>query len=232
MIALTDFHTHILPGVDDGSDSLERSLAMLQKEREHGLRRVVLTPHFYPVQDSPERFLRRRSDAFARLQDAVGEDGPELILGAEVYYFSGIGDCDALSELTIGKKRFMLVEMPFASWTDTMFRDLENLYIKQNIVPIMAHLDRYIRPLSSGKIFRRLESMPVMVQANAEFFTNRSTSNWAMKLLRAGKIHLLGSDCHNTGSRAPNLGPALELIQTRLGESALETIEENEEQVL
>ena len=80
MFTTTDFHSHILPGIDDGSDSLETSLAMLRMEAEQGISRVVATPHFYPRYDSPEHFLKRRAEAEAVLREAMRKEPglPEL----------------------------------------------------------------------------------------------------------------------------------------------------------
>ena len=58
---MIDLHSHILPGVDDGSESVEMSCAMLNELQKQGVETVVATPHFYPQQDTPERFLRRRA---------------------------------------------------------------------------------------------------------------------------------------------------------------------------
>ena len=72
----TDFHSHILPEIDDGSSSVEESLAMLQAERDQGIQSVVATPHFYAHHDSPERFLKRRAAARQRLLGgSAGEYG-------------------------------------------------------------------------------------------------------------------------------------------------------------
>ena len=92
MKACADFHSHILPCVDDGSHSVEESLQMLRMEAEQGVTHVVLTPHFYAKHDSPERFLQRRAAAWETLQAAMaGEEGlPQITLCAEVYYFPGI----------------------------------------------------------------------------------------------------------------------------------------------
>ena len=60
MTPMTDFHTHILPGVDDGSPSVEDSLAMLRKEAEQDVWQVLATPHFYANVDSPDSFLQKR----------------------------------------------------------------------------------------------------------------------------------------------------------------------------
>ena len=61
MEKVIDFHSHILPGIDDGSASVEQSIAMLRMEAEQGIDHVVATPHFYPQYDTPEHFLRKRA---------------------------------------------------------------------------------------------------------------------------------------------------------------------------
>ena len=64
----------------------------------------------------------------------------------------------------------------------------------------------------------------MLVQANASFFLNKQTRRMALRLLRSDRIQLLGSDCHDLQKRAPNLGPALQLIEKHLGTDALEQI--------
>lgn len=230
MQSIIDFHSHILPGIDDGSRSVEESLALLQMEAEQGIRHVVATPHFYPQRDNPERFLQRRAKAEGLLRDAMAGQAnmPRLSIGAEVYYFNGMSDSEVISELTIDKNRCILIEMPRAPWTDAMYRELEALYVKRGLLPVVAHVDRYISRFHTHGIFRRLENLPVFVQANAEFFLERATSRMALRMLKKGAIHLLGSDCHNLTDRSPNLGAALELIQQRLGSDALEHIHYHE----
>lgn len=232
--SIRDFHSHILPNMDDGSGSVEESLAMLRMEAEQGIRHVIATPHFYPHEDTPDRFLRRRAEAGALLRRAMSEQQglPVLDFGAEVYYFPGMSDSEMLSRLTIGEKGCILIEMPLSSWTPQMYRELEWIYTKQNLIPVIAHLDRYIRPLGSREILRRLEALPVLVQANAGFFLRRGTAAFAMKLLQERRIHILGSDCHNLTDRAPNLGAAVQAIEWRLGSEALLWIREQEEELL
>ena len=72
--------------------------------------------------------------------------------------------------------------------------------------------------------FLRLADLPVLVQANGEFFLERRTAGMALRMVKAGQIHLLGSDCHNLSDRKPNLGPAVEKIRRRIGEDALRRI--------
>lgn len=224
---VTDFHSHILPNVDDGSASIEASLTMLRMEVEQGIEHVIATPHFYPQRDNPDRFLERRDRAIAKLREAMGADEnlPAITLGAEVYFFRGMSESDQLSRLTIDGKKCILVEMPLAPWSEDMYQELEAIWSRRGILPIIAHIDRYIRPLRTYGIPERLVDMPVLVQANAEFFLNKSTAGMALRMLKADRIHLLGSDCHNTTTRKPNLGDALQLIRHKLGDAALQRIE-------
>lgn len=64
---MIDFHSHILPGIDDGSASVEESLKLLEMLAEQGVKTVVATPHFYPDRTSVSDFLRRRDAAYQRL---------------------------------------------------------------------------------------------------------------------------------------------------------------------
>lgn len=234
MSAVIDFHSHVLPGIDDGSRNVAESIAMLQAEAAQGIDCVVATPHFYAQHDSPEHFLEKRAEAARRLREEMAKyDGlPELLLGAEVYFFPGIAQSDALSALTIEGKMSILIEMPNPPWSEVMYRELEEICTRRDLVPILAHVDRYIRPLRTYHIPQRLEELPVLVQANASFFLHRSTCSMAEKMLKKGQIHLLGSDCHNMTTRVPNLGQAIDQIRKHCGESYIERIASYQEDAL
>lgn len=234
MSTVTDFHTHILPGIDDGSASLEESIAMLKAQAAQGITHVVATPHFYAQHDTPQNFLERRDRAEDLLRAEMAKHAglPTLSVGAEVYFFRGMSDSDILSRLTIDKKQCILVEMISSPWEEYAYRELEGIQLKQGLTPIIAHVDRYMGPFRQFRIPERLSQMPVMVQANSSFFLQRSTRRLAMRLLDSGFIQLLGSDCHNMTSRRPNLKEALELIRKQLGEEPLEHICQCEQMVL
>lgn len=228
-----DFHTHILPCVDDGSRSVDESLEMLRLCSQMGMRQVVLTPHFYPDCDHPDRFLACRKAALEALQEAAtGEELPDLIPGAEVHYFPNMSSSDALPRLTIGGSHYLLVEMPMCRWTERMYRELEMVRQNQGLTPIIAHLDRYLTPFTAGRILRQVAELPVLVQANGDFFLQRNTSQRALRMLQRGQIHLLGSDCHNLKDRKPNLGTVRKLIRVKLGNEPLERISYFEQRVL
>ena len=223
MQTLIDFHTHILPGIDDGSKSTEESLAMIRIEAEQNIKHVVMTPHFYTSRESLAHFLERRSRALEHLNAAMGsiENVPQLSVGAEVRIFDGISQSEFLSELAISGTNCILIEMPMPPWSDSLLQELAQIRYQRDLIPIVAHIDRYISPFRTKGIPEALAKLPVLVQASGSFFTNRSTKNLALKLLRDDKIHLLGSDCHNLSSRPPNLREALSVIENKFGKNAI-----------
>ena len=210
------------------------AVAMLQAEANQGIRRVVATPHFYAQHDRPEEFLQKRAQAEKILRREMEKhpDLPEVIVGAEVFYFSGIAESSVLPELRLGDTNYILIEMPTVHWTERMYKDLENIWRKQDLIPVVAHVDRYLGRFRTFGIPKRLSELPVLVQANAEFFLNQSTSAMAMRMLKRDQIHLLGTDCHNLKTRKPNLGEAVELINRRLGEGMIEQINACERAIL
>ena len=93
--SVVDFHSHILPGVDHGSDSLATTLYQLKSAKKHGISKIVSTSHFYPTAHSVEGFLKKRNAAYTVLKEQGGEF-PEIRLGAEVLLCNGI---DRLEEI-------------------------------------------------------------------------------------------------------------------------------------
>ena len=221
-----DFHSHILPGIDDGSAAVEESLAMLRMEAAQGIRHVVATPHFYAQHQPLSEFLERRDRAEQRLRAAMAREPelPRIWVGAEVYFFRGMSQSEVLPQLTIRGTNCILVELPQAPWPEEILLELRRIREERGLIPVVAHVDRYIGPFRSYGIPQQLAQLPVLVQANAAFFLGRMTSPMAMKLLRSDRIHLLGSDCHNMGSRKPNLGDAAARIREKLGDQALSRI--------
>lgn len=221
---MIDIHTHILPGIDDGARNVEESLLMLSAERAEGARRVALTPHFYADENILERFISQREDAFAALKARCEADHPELLLGAEVAYYSGISRSDALGHFTIGDSRALLLEMPEDVWSDYMIREVEEIARVRGINVIIAHAERCL-DYQGKRIKNRLFEAGVLIQANASFFINPKTRRRALKLLASGEIHFVASDAHGIEYRPTRIGEALEIIKAKLGQRAIERLE-------
>ena len=231
---VSDFHTHVLPSVDDGSSSLEESLEMLRREAQQDVPRVVATPHFYAQRDRLDDFLNRREKAAALLRrEMARQDGlPELILGAEVHYFKGMSQTQELRTLALEGTSAVLIEMPYGEWTEEMYREIARIPDNLGLQPIIAHIDRYIRPFHRNENLKEMLQLPVMLQANSSFFLERNTARMALRMMEQEQIHLLGSDCHNLTKRPPNLQLAEDRIRTKLGYGQLRRITENEALIL
>lgn len=113
---MIDFHSHILPAMDDGSRNIEESLQMLRMLQEQGVERVIATPHFYADENPPDVFLRRRADAWEHLRAHLTQGLPHVLLGAEVHYFQGISRTAQVRQLCIQDTGVLLLEMPFSGW--------------------------------------------------------------------------------------------------------------------
>ena len=225
---VTDFHNHILPKIDDGSRSVEESIAMLQMMVQQGVQTVIATPHFYPQDTTPDRFLEKREAAMDRLLEQLTQNDnyPEIRLGAEVFYYDQMSHSEELRKLTIEGINAILIEMPMGQWTDRMYQELENIQKNLSLTPIVAHVDRYLGRFRDYGIPQRLSELPVLVQANAEFVLKHTGK--ALRMLQGQQIQLLGSDCHNLTDRKPNLGEAVELIRKKLGNDVIELIQSTE----
>ena len=208
---MIDFHCHILPTVDDGAEDLEISLSMLRVSFCQGVDLMVATSHFYADEEYPSDFLNRRSRAFRALEDAMflsAEIYPRVVPGAEVLYFPGISQAEAVPSLTIGSSNAILIEPPMVPWSDDMLDEIRSLRDHFGCEPIIAHVDRYMSVLNDTSLIDRVLERNMKVQVNASYFLDPKSQKRAFGNLQAGKIHLLGSDCHNLNTRPPNLALA------------------------
>lgn len=214
---MIDWHSHILPAMDDGSQNADESVAMIKALADQGIDTVIATPHFYANDESVEEFLTRREIAYSTLKAKGYSEGVQIICGAEVKYYPGISRMENLDKLTIGDSKLLLLEMPFAKWSEHTVKELLELASMRGIRVVMAHIERY-PALHDRRLLETLINNGIQIQVNASFFERFNTKRAAIKLLASGYIHFIGSDCHNLTSRAPKILPAYSLIQKKLGE--------------
>lgn len=223
---MTDWHSHILPKMDDGSKSLEESINLLKALKEQGVDRVVATPHFYANAETVDNFIKRRQTAFDIISGQLNDEMPAVLLGAEVSYYSGISRMDDLRRLKIEESHLLLLEMPFSRWTEYTLRELLELSASGQFTIVLAHIERYLH-LQDAAIWQRLYDNGILMQSNASFFIDFFKKKKAINLLKSGKIHFIGSDCHNMTSRPPELQKAYDYISQKLGKEFLTYINEN-----
>ena len=221
---MIDFHSHILPGIDDGSPDVETSLKIVKALSEQGIDTICATSHYYADQRTPERFAYRRAQAWERLRDALPEDSPRILLGAEVLYFPGISGIEELPLLTLEGTDLLLLEMPFSQWSNYMIQEVNDLARCGRCTILMAHIERYFGRYSRS-VWDGFLDNGILMQSNADFFLGRWTKRKAVKLLAQDRIHVLGTDTHNMDGRAPHMDKALAVIRKELGEEMVSLID-------
>ena len=231
---MIDFHTHILPGIDDGSRNLQMTKEMLDLERDQAVTKVIASPHFYASEMSMKHFLRQRDKAWSEVREQLySRDNtyPEIKLAAEVYYFNDMGRSD-LSGLCIQGTRLLLVEMPFAQWTKKVFEDLESMIRKQHLKLIIAHVERYYHYQKDKSIWDQVFSLPLIAQFNAGCLGSWTRRRLALRFMKGGYPVILGSDCHNTSSRKPNLLEGRDVLEKKLGRGYLDQMDDLGQKIL
>jgi len=214
-----DFHTHILPGIDDGSKDVEMSYKMIEMLANQGVDTVIATPHFYYDKISLDRFLKYRNISLELLKKYFEEKNiekrPEIILGAEVKFFYGLDTFGRAEELCIKGTRYMLIEMPFEKWDIKMYATLARLSVNREIIPVIAHIERYLGFNSFKTIMEKLVEIGALLQANTSFFTSIFTRYKAFSLMKNGLIQFIGTDCHDIDKRKPDYDELLKLFEKK-----------------
>lgn len=208
---MTDLHTHILPGIDDGSKNVKESKAMISALAEQGVDRIVLTPHFYANQNSPEEFLEKRALAAEKLMNGMDDTGIRFHLGAEVLFFEGITGVSSISALKIEKTDLLLVEMPFSAWSDRQIRELYELADTGEFTVVLAHIERYLA-YQKKELPEEFKEHGIRIQSNASFFIGWMNRLRSVKFLKNGFIDFIGTDCHNMSSRPPRYDEAYKAV--------------------
>ena len=201
----TDLHTHILPAVDDGARNLESALKLLRWQWDHCVRRVALTPHFYPTRESLDAFIQRRQQGYSMLMEGWDPATmPDLQLGAEVSFSPYLIQMD-LRKLTIGGNDYLLLELPDIG-TPTHLEQVVKGMLMQGITPILAHIDRCMFLRQNPQRLFELVQMGALAQLSTRAFEMRRDRQFAEICLRNGLAHIIASDVHRLERGDPSLG--------------------------
>ncbi len=217
---MVDFHCHCLPGIDDGSRSIEESIKILEMLSGQGINSVVATPHFIANNETVDVFLERRQKSYESLWEKLPDNLPCIRLGAEVEFYESISNLTGLNKLCIEGTDIILLEMPNVKWTQGVINELYRLVSLGNIQIMLAHIERCLF-LQDWEVVDYLLRNDVIMQSNASNFIRFLTKRKACKYLKDNIIHVLGSDSHNITSRPPRIKEALDVIEKKLGNDAV-----------
>lgn len=216
MFNLIDFHTHILPEMDDGASSVEEAVDMINELQSQGVSTIVSTSHYYMQDESVDSFVKRRGIAYNKLVTYANQNNiklPNIILGAEVLFSPILCDIDC-KPLCIGNTPYILLEMPYTKFSSSHFKALENFLNVSGLQCILAHVERYYH-FNDDKAVEKLVSHDVLCQINAGSVIDKKLRKKTLKLIKNDCAHILGSDTHNMSSRKPNISDAMKILDKK-----------------
>ena len=214
-----DFHSHILPGVDDGSKSIEMTEQMLELAYAQGVRTMVATPHNYPGDKKQNNSQMKQ--LYKQVAELAKKQHPDMkiLLGNEVFYReSMLEEIKEQHILTMGDSRYLLVEFSPHEHYARIYQGIKEL-IDAGYYPVIAHIERVHCLFDDEKNISELVEMGCYMQANCEDFMGGFLDRSAFKLrslLQSGWIHFLGSDCHNITSRPPLMSDCIERLYKKM----------------
>ncbi len=224
---MIDIHSHILPAVDDGPRDVDISLELIEMIKMQGITDIIATPHFLPMKDNMDGFLKRREDSLNFLLSKTKGDIPNIYLGAEVYYFRGIGKSEELKKLTLHNSKYLLIEIPYERITDSLIEDLKDIYCCLGLVPIIAHIERYSRQGGFGKLLKFCkDNENCMIQINAVSLLSRPYKNLCKRMIKKGYVDFIATDTHSVVSRPPKLREAMDAVREWFGKEETDKLYE------
>ncbi len=219
---MIDFHTHILPGIDDGSPDAGVSVAMMEMMVRQNVDVVAATPHYYCLDCSPEEHVEKAKNAYGRLEEAWNEAHgsdmklPEMRFGAEIYLVNSLEEVERPELLKLSGTDMMLFELPFTGYHKWMPRLVDLVCGKAAARPVFAHIDRYLDMLDDDEL-GQLEAVPhAAFQFNSDSFVDRKALKYMFSLIKRGRTIFWASDCHGARHRVPDLGEKLPALQKRI----------------
>lgn len=216
---IIDIHSHILFGLDDGSQSLEQSVEMARQAKESGLEKLCATPHL-PVTER-EKFIGKAQRKLEEVKKALEPEkiNLELYLGFEICLdYSIAWDKNVALFCVNQNNKYLLCELPFGQFPKFAEKIFYQLLL-DGLVPILVHPERAIFSETQIEQLEKLVKMGVLLQLNAGSLIGEEgskTRKLAEKLVQTGLVHLLASDAHNLTNRSYKVMPMAFLTTCKL----------------
>ena len=215
-----DMHSHILPGMDDGSRSMGQTLRMLETAVSEGITTMIATPHNMPGKGCPPGSVARRK--VDELRRTVEQEGIplEIVAGTEYYYREEVLDIlDSEDAVTLGNSDCVLVEFEPLAERNYIRNALRNI-LGFGYRPVIAHVERYAKLMEDTAVLGDMRKNGILVQVNAMSVTGdngRQAKKDVRNLLKKGLVDFVATDAHSDGRRAPYMEKCAEVLYRKCG---------------
>lgn len=214
---MIDIHCHLLPGLDDGAQSMEQALGIARQLQAAGFQSIIATPHVFEGRDylNPEKILK----AVEELNEHLTLENLDLKIypGAENYIFPDMAKWVIEGKLmTLGNQgQYLLVELPrldIPHYTDQVFFELQ----VAGITPVLAHPERYKRLNEEPSRLIEWVRRGILFQVNLRSLSGHygpEAQEFARWMQEQELIHFIGSDAHRVGRSMEAYQPELRLLR-------------------
>ena len=221
---MIDFHTHILPNVDDGSKSIDETFELLNEAKKAGFDTIISTSHY--IEDYYNVNVSEREVWINAISEILKKENNDLklYLGNEVYLTENIMELlETGKATTINKSRYILFEFPMNTKPMNMYDIIYDM-LQNKLIPILAHPERYSFVQKEPEIIYDLIQKGVLMQANYGSIIGRygeKAQLMVRKFFENNMIQFLGSDVHKKNTIYPRITQALNEIKDIIGKEKL-----------
>ena len=218
---MIDIHNHLIPNIDDGSDSLELSRHLLKEAIKEGITDVLITPHYMPKGE----YRVKRTELvklFNEFKSACADLKINLYLGNELFIDSRLDEIIESNEVsTMNESDYVLVEFPFTDYKDDYDEYLYNISLSKKI--IIAHPERYEYVQNDHEFVSRWLSNGYYLQANQTFRFSKTEKKTVFDLIEKGRLSFIASDAHSV-YRPVHLKSCYELIEKKFSKETADLL--------
>jgi len=222
---MLDIHSHIIPGIDDGSKNMEMTLEMLKNAEKEGIKEIVATPHY--LLEYGEATIEEVKNHVKEINAILETEriNVKIYSGQEIYFTEKIIEDYIKGNIgTINDSRYMLIEFPIDKFDENTFDILYELQVR-DIVPIIAHPERYKPFIEKPSLINEFINQGYLFQVNAGSIEGKfgETVRKTVNIFLKNHIYnFMGSDAHNVKNRNTGLKDAISLLDEGMNKDIFE----------
>ena len=222
---MIDFHTHILPNIDDGSVDMEETINIIKEAKDVGFTGIISTSHY--MQNYCEDNVAERTQLIEQVKEKLQQNFLELYLGSEIYITNEIVELIKNSKAsTINNTKYVLFELPMNA-KPLFAKEVVYTLVENGYKPIIAHPERYSYVQKDVKYIKELIDLGVLLQANYGSIIGMyggKAKKTLKKMLKEDLISFFGSDVHRTNQIYPQIPKILKKLKKIISAQRLEEL--------
>ena len=232
---MIDIHTHVLFGLDDGAQTLDESMTIIQKYIENGYKGVVATPHHYNGKYLPSKkeIIESRQTILNELKNRNIDF--EIHLGNEIFLDENtIHELENHEVFTLADSKYVLIEFPFLGKVNYAPSLIYQIQLS-GYIPVLAHVERYQITKEEFDFIEKIYKAGALFQINLSSLKNETSQEYEManKLLDKDMVQLVGTDTHSPERRNPDVKKELDYLRNKMGENWYnEVVIENPQKII